>query len=213
MEKLLRSLLILHDTRKDGGHDVHHLIGTAYHNTGVVQLWAGRYSSALTSFQSAVRIRSICSATNSSCLAVSLSKLGMVHFALDHLVDAVECFEGSLKLKLGSGGTSNGGKAVPTIFTTDEEVAFNPSTLELGKILNNIGVACYQNGSFSRALNHLTQSLEYYKSLIDSPLKRKSVLYDASVIISNVGRVYLEQGESDMALYMFEEACMVRRYG
>jgi pentatricopeptide repeat protein len=43
-------------------------------------------------------------------------------------------------------------------------------------------------------------------------MKRESLLYDASVVIGNVGRVYVEQGDYDMALYMYEETLMVRGF-
>lgn len=206
MEKLVRSLLILHGVHNDGGHDVHHVIGTAYHNLGIVQMWAGRYEHARFSFHAAVRIRTSCQMTNTTCLSVSLSKLGIIHFALDHFADALECFEGCLKLKLGLAYLPNGEQQN----IVSKKASLDPNSLEIGKIMNNMGVAYYQKGQFSNALHYLTQSLEYYKSWIEGPLKRESLLYDASIVIGNIGRVYLEQGDCGMSLYMYEEAFMVR---
>jgi len=160
MEKLVRSLLILHGAHLDGGNDVHHVIGTAYHNLGVVQMWASHFEDALLSFHAAVRIRTHCTTSNSTCLSVSLSKLGIIHFALDHFEDALECFEGCLKMKLGLDYTSSG--ELQNISSI--KVSLDPSSLEVGKIMNNLGMAFFHNGQYLKSLHYLTQSLEYYKS-------------------------------------------------
>ena len=65
--------------KKYGG--VHHLVGTANHNIGMVLLFAERYTEAMTFFQEAVTVRRAALGAEHPDVGSSLMKIGMVHRA------------------------------------------------------------------------------------------------------------------------------------
>ena len=92
------------------------------------------------------------------------------------------------------------------------ETALGMSTTEdatRAKILNNIGVAHFQNGDHTEALRVFTSALEIQRQWLDGPIRRESIVYDASTTLGNMGKVYLHKGDYDLAYFVFEEACLV----
>ena len=71
-EALLTFQKIQRSQREKRG-EVHYLVGSALHNVGVVQLWAGRCHEALRSFRGASRIRFQSLRADHPALAVSFS--------------------------------------------------------------------------------------------------------------------------------------------
>jgi len=211
MAKIIRSLAIRFGVREDGD-DCHHLIGSAYHNLGLVQMWAGKYEEALISFQNAFRIRSNVLSTESSCAVVSLSKLGIVLFAMEQLDSALACFEQALELKSGIASDSGTVENFSSKRGKPQRHEANPTsnTLEIAKLLNNIGVTQYQKGNCDTSLKYFTEALQLQRDWIGGPVKREPIVYDVSVTLANMGKVYLERDDYDMSLYAFEEALMVR---
>jgi len=162
-----------------------HLTATTIHNIGMIQLCQKRYEDALESFRKAVQIRKKCLPLKHPDIAVSLNRQGMAHFALSSIDEALKCFEAALK-----------------ICTSEDNTR--------AKILNNIGVARYQLMDFVQSLKSLTSALEIQSSLLDGPVRRECMVYDASTTLSNMGKVYLKKGDSDLAYLVFEEACLMQ---
>ena len=77
------------------------------------------------------------------------------------------------------------------------------------KILNNLGVAHYQQSDFAAALGAFTAALEIQRQWLDGPVRREPIVYDASVSLSNMGKVYIGMKDYDLAFYVLEEACLV----
>jgi tetratricopeptide (TPR) repeat protein len=118
---------------------------------------------------------------------VSLARQGTAYFALESFDEAVKSFE----IALGMSSEEDATRA---------------------KILNNMGVAHYQREDYSEALKAFTSALEIQRQWLDGPVRRESIVYDASVTLGNMGKVYLRKGEYDLSYFVFEEACLVRRF-
>ena len=108
----------------------------------------------------------------------------MAHFALDNIDQAIRSFMGALTIVV-------------------EESASR------AKLLNNLGVAHVHNGNNVEALKLFTSALEIQRQWLDGPVRRESIVYDAAITLGNMGKVYLDQSDYDLAYYVFEEACLV----
>lgn len=78
------------------------------------------------------------------------------------------------------------------------------------KILNNLGVAHYLRNDLTSALEAFTGALEIQRQWLDGPVRREPIVYDASVSLSNMGKVYIDMKDYELAFYVLEEACLVR---
>jgi tetratricopeptide (TPR) repeat protein len=78
------------------------------------------------------------------------------------------------------------------------------------KILNNIGVTLYQMEFHAKSLKSLTSALEIQRPWLDGPVRRHYLLYDASITLANMGKVYLRKGDYDLSYFVFEEACLMQ---
>jgi len=162
-----------------------HLVASTTHNIGMIQLCQGKYREALISFQKAVKIRKECLPDDHPDIAVSLQREGMAHFALGSVVEALKCFESALSICTSMDNTR-------------------------AKILNNVGVARYQLQDYAQALKSFTSALEIQRPWLEGPIQRESIVYSASTILSNMGKVYLREGDHDLAYFVFEEACLMQ---
>jgi tetratricopeptide (TPR) repeat protein len=117
-----------------------------------------------------------------------LSKIGLAYFALEQLDKAMEALEKALDIRKTYQKSGN---------------------LEVAKLQNNIAAIHYQKGDKKMALKKYKEALEIMKKLIEGPVRRESIMYDTSVILSNMGKIYLERKNYDMAYHMIEEALMV----
>jgi tetratricopeptide (TPR) repeat protein len=45
---------------------------------------------------------------------------------------------------------------------------------------------------------------------LEGPVKRESIVFDASVTLANMGNAYLRKGDYDLAYFVFEEACLMQ---
>jgi len=169
----------------DGNMKFFHLVASTSHNIGMIQLCQGKYKEAVQSFRRAVEIRKECLPTDHPDIAVSLQREGMAHFALGSVVEALKCFEAALAICTSMDNTR-------------------------AKMLNNIGVARYQLEDYPQALKSFTSALEIQRPWLDGPVRRESIVYSASTILSNMGKVYLREGDHDMAYFLFEEACLMQ---
>lgn len=161
-----------------------HLQACTHHNVGIILMFQSNFSRALERFQSAVRIRTRCLPQNHPDVAVSLVRQGESYFALQNYAKALESF----KLALDMSPTEDATRA---------------------KILNNMGVVYYQQEKFSEALTAFTAALEIQRQWLDDSIRRESMIYDASITLGNMGKVFLELEDFEVAYSVFEEACLV----
>ena len=78
------------------------------------------------------------------------------------------------------------------------------------KIFNNIGVVQYYMNDLNQALRSLTSALEIQRQWLDGSIRRESIVYDSSVTLENMGKVYLRKKDYELSYFVYEEACMVR---
>jgi tetratricopeptide (TPR) repeat protein len=77
------------------------------------------------------------------------------------------------------------------------------------KILNNIGVIHYQLAEYDKSLQAFISALEIQRQWLDSPIRRQPIVYDASVTMCNMGKLYIKQGQYKLSYNVFEEAFVV----
>lgn len=162
-----------------------HLIGSTHHNIGMVHLLHGHYGNAMKSFEKAIQARTKRLPPNHPDIAVSMQRKAMAYFALSSFQKAESCLEAALKF-----------------FPEDDATR--------AKLLNNIGVIRYQLQDYNKALKLFTSALEMQRQWLEGPVKRESIVYDASVTLANMGKVYLRKGDYDLAYFVFEEACLMQ---
>ena len=169
----------------EGSQKYLHLVASTSHNIGMIQLCQKKYQEALSSFQTAVKGRKECLPRNHPDIAVSLQREGMAHFAIGSMSEAKKSFEAALKI-----------------------CSFADS--RRAKLLNSIGVVRYHLKEFSGALDAFTSALEIQLPLLEGPVRRESIVYSASTILSNMGKVHLSNGKYAEACSVFEEACLMQ---
>jgi len=181
--KIFEKLLRGLEERQEEG--LRHLQGCTKHNMGMVMVCQGNFQEARVMFTDAVKTRTVCLPQNHPDVAVSLVREGEMYFALEDYEEARKSFD----LALAMTPTENATRA---------------------KILNGIGAVCYQQESFSDALIAFTSALEIQRQWLDDSIRRESIVYDASITLGNMGKVFTELKEYDVACSVFEEACLVR---
>ena len=118
---------------------------------------------------------------------MSLAKIGVVYFALEQLDKASSTFEKAIEIR---------------------RKLMKEDHLEKAKLFNNLGAVQYQKGNKKAALKKFTEALQIQKQCLDG-IRRESLVHDSSNTLSNMGKVYLDLDDYDMAFYCFEEALMV----
>lgn len=163
-----------------------HLKACTQHNIGIILMFESKFEEASEKFHRAVTIRAGCLSQLHPDVAVSLMRRGEAQFALGNFKDALNSFEAALAMS-------------PTEDTTR------------AKMLNNIGVVHYQQDNFADALKAFTSALEIQRQWLDGAVRRESIVYDASITLGNMGKIFLELSENEVAYSVYEEACLVRR--
>lgn len=159
------------------------LKGTTYHNIGVIQLWQGDFDGALNSFSRAVEERQGHLPPLHPDTTVSMARKGLALFALDRLDEAKSIWQVALSSR---------------------------NDLVHAKIRHNLAVLSYRRNDLSGALKQLIQALQIQRSFLDSPVRREGVVLDAALTLSNMGRVYLERCDYDLAAHVYEEALLLQ---
>jgi len=165
-----------------------YVLGAAFHNLGVVQMWAGRYEESLENLLHAINVRTRILGPLHALVAVSLVKAGFVYFALERLDQCLMYFEKALEIRC-------------RVLQRDH--------LESAKISNNIGVVYYQKGKYTTALRYFTEALQTQKLWTEKRIRRQSLIFETSVTLSNMGKVYLACDDYDMACTLYEKALML----
>jgi tetratricopeptide (TPR) repeat protein len=114
----------------------------------------------------------------------------MIYFALETLGSSVRAFEQALDIQI--------------------ELSNNSDRIQTSKLLNNIGVAYFHLGEKRNALDRLMRALKLQKQRIDESLSRESSIFDTSITLSNLGKVFLKRRDYSMATYVYEEAVMIQ---
>ena len=81
------------------------------------------------------------------------------------------------------------------------------------KLLNSIGVVQAFEGKHTEAMKAFTSALEIQRVWLECPVRRDSLVYDASVTLQNMGKLYLRSGDNDLSYFVYDEACVVSSYG
>jgi hypothetical protein len=180
--KIFEKMLKGLEERQDEG--LRHLQGCTKHNMGMVMICQGNFVDARVMFTEAVKIRRACLPQNHPDVAVSLVREGEMYFALEDYTQARKSFDLALAM-------------IPTENATR------------AKVLNSIGAVYYQQECFSDALKAFTSALEIQRQWLDCSVRRESIVYDASITLGNMGKVFMQVKEFDVAYTVFEEACLV----
>lgn len=163
----------------------HFVIGSTLHNIGVVQMWQGRFPEALATLDQAVNIRMAVLPSKHPDIAVSLARKALAEFALNRLKESAESF----------------GKALVLCPTQNATRA---------KILNNIGVVHYQAKHFIQALQAFASALEIQRQWLEGPVRRESIIFDATTTLRNMGKFYVTKCDFGTGLDVFQEAMVLQ---
>lgn len=211
-----------------------YLVGSALHNLGVVNMWAGNFRDALACFRDAFYVRREVLPRGHFSVAVTLSCLGTVSFALGKFNVSYVMFTQAFKIlnedevaisklwRKKSKASTKSSELAANIECTDENM------LGKAKLLNNIGCAQYKAGKLKDAHDSLSKSfhlqqevwLKSYPSHTEScvnnqkrtaiiHLQKKSrapLVFDKCLALCNVGRVYISRDEKEKAKDMYEKA-------
>ena len=169
----------------DASTEVKFLKGTTLHNIGMIHLCKGDYLKALDCFNRAVEERMLNLPQNHPDAVVSMIWKGSVLFALKKFDEAIFTLKATLL-------------SIPK----DHIVA--------GKVRNNLGVIYYHLNDFSSAMKEFTASLETQRTWLDTSARREPFVYGAATTLSNMGRIYLEQGTANLACEVYEEALLLQ---
>ncbi len=124
-------------------------------------------------------------------MQVSYYKLGLVQFSLEQLDSALQSFEQVIKI----------------------QHLINSPDLQTAKVFCNIGVTLYHKGDLLSASKFLRQSLEIQRKWIGIPVRRECNVYEFSVTLCNMGKIFLERNDYEMSFHAYEEALTVRVMG
>jgi tetratricopeptide (TPR) repeat protein len=64
--------------------------------------------------------------------------------------------------------------------------------------------------NFIGAIKQFTVSLETQQAWLDTPVRREPLIVDATVTMNNMGRVYVERMDCDLACHVYEEALQLQ---
>eukprot|EP00978_Attheya_sp_CCMP212_P003518 scaffold7251_cov43-Attheya_sp.AAC.4 len=170
-DKILRSL----QNRSNG--KPHYLLGSAMHNIGIINMWAGTYEEGLSSLYDAVRVRVDALPEDHPDVAVSLAKTGMILFSLERFEDALSSFEQALQM-------------------------IHIDNATRAKLLNNIGATYYQMSNFVESLKYFTTALEIQRMWLEGPVRRESSVFDASVTLGNMGKLQTSCFKKDQRIVL-----------
>lgn len=122
-------------------------------------------------------------------LKVSFAKLGIIYFALERLSSSIRSFNQALDIR---------------IKLSDDD------SVQIAKILNNLGVALFHQGEKGNAMDRLIDALRIQKKWIEESLCRECSIFDTSITLSNLAKIYYNRLDNTMAAYLYEEALQLQ---
>jgi tetratricopeptide (TPR) repeat protein len=193
--ELFQSVLRSH---KDKYGAIHHLVGTANHNIGVIFLFAERYTDAMTFFREAVAVRRAALGSDHPDVAASLMKIGMIQLVRRDAEEARDTFLQVLKLVRKVLGYGH---------------------IQVARVLNNLAVTQYHLGANLDAFHTFQQAHEIQRRLmLLSRTENITVLNQTQIIelalantLSNMGFIYCRQKKYGDSVRMLQEASKLRR--
>jgi len=164
--------------------DLRFMKGAALHNLGLLELWMGQFSNAAITFCKALDERNRTFPSKHPDIAVTLSCKAAACFAVGRYGEAIAGIKEAIEI-------------IP------------PDHRTRAKLLNNLGVIYSFHNDYAGALRELTSGLEIQRQWLDVPVRRETTVYDAAVLLSNMGRIYLHTDDNELALYVYEEALLL----
>jgi tetratricopeptide (TPR) repeat protein len=82
--------------------------------------------------------------------------------------------------------------------------------VQISKILNNMGSVYFHLGEKRNALDRLIRALKIQKRWIEDSLCRECTIFDTSVTLSNLAKIYLKRCDYTMSAYLYEEALQLQ---
>ena len=170
----------------------------AIHNIGMVYLYAQRYSLALKSFQKAVTVRQAALGSEHPAVAASLMKIGMIFLLQNNPDGAKEAFYRTIQVIRKSMGYSS---------------------IQMARILNNLGVAHYDAGSYSKALQSFCEARDIQLNLLKmaesegAVLKAQKSTIELAVTnsLSNLGFLHCKESNHMESYRLLQEANKLRK--
>jgi tetratricopeptide (TPR) repeat protein len=120
-------------------------------------------------------------------VAVSLIRKGEAYLALEAFQDSLEAFQQVLAM-----------------------IPLEQDAATRAKVLVHVGVAYFYLENHDKALESFVTALEIQRTWLDGPVRRQPIIYDASMTLSNMGRVYLKKKEYQLSYSCFEEAFVLQ---
>lgn len=165
----------------------------AFHNIGMVHLYAQKYSQALTAFQEAVSVRRSALGSDHPAVATSLMKIGMI-FLLQRDPE-------------GAKGAFN-----PAMKAIKKSMGYD--SMQIARILNNIGVAQYETGADSEALQSLIEARDIQERLLRMAksegvalkIQTKTIELALANTLCNIGFLYCRQKKYTESYKVLQEA-------
>jgi tetratricopeptide (TPR) repeat protein len=192
--ELFKSVLSSH---RDKYGDIHHLVGTANHNIGLIYLFAQQYAQAMAFFQEAVTVREAALGSEHPAVAASLMKIGMIFLLRRDPETAKNTFFRVLKLVRKSLGHGH---------------------IQVARVLNNIAVAQYDQGAYLDVFRTFQEAHEIQRRLLllsqsESSLlnQKKTIELALSYTLGNIAFLYCRQKKYKDSLRMLQEADKLRR--
>ena len=192
--ELFESVLASH---KDKYGDIHHLVGTASHNIGLVHMFAERYPQAMKYFHEAMTVRRAALGMDHPDVAASMMKIGMIQLVRRDSEQARDTFLRVLSILRKVLGYGH---------------------IQVARVLNNLAVAQYDLGAYLDAFRTFQQAHEIQRRLfLLSQVENTTILNQTRIIelalantLNNLGFMYCRQKKFVDSLRMLQEASKMR---
>lgn len=177
--------------------NVHHLVGSALHNIGMVLFFARRYHEAVAIFEDAVIVRHEALGPDHPDVQSSLVKIALLHMAMGSLHEAHDAFW-----------------AIRDKFLK----VLRYGHPQLAKLNNNVGVVAYEFGDLASALECFNAAYEHQRRLLDgqswdgqNDTNRALLSLATANTLCNLAFVYAKGGKTSEALEKYERAYSILR--
>lgn len=172
--------------------DRHHLVGNAWHNIGMVRMYAGETKEALEAFEKSIKIKSKALGADHPETASSMLKIAL--------------------LQLGAGDDAIARSTLVGIRDSMMHVLGQGHPL-LAKILNDLGVVYYQGKDILNARRCIQLAYDYQRKYLDEgdSFVNKASEIALSNTLANMGFLSAKEGDAKNGLILWEEALAILR--
>jgi len=177
----------------------HERVGTALHNVGVVHLRSGNLDKALNVILEAIRIRRAKLGAFHPKVSESLVELGILQLSKNIYDEALDTLEEALEIQ--------DRKEYNTVAKDRSRAA-----LQKAKILNNIGCVHFESGNVEGAMEAYEKSLFIQRDIFKiGNLSGIPGFLALSTTICNLGYVYMDKLDWELAVFQFEDALQIQK--